>query len=91
MYVLQDLNLLASIALGSSMESASAVRHLQWNYGCTRQGNEAWMCCDEKGQSRLGVLSLDDDDPNHSLDITSCEVRIVENFCCALECSKMAW
>ena len=74
MYVLlQDLNLLASIALGSSMESASALRHLQWNYGCTRQGNEAWMCCDEKGHSRLGVVSLDDD-ANHNLDITSCEV-----------------
>ena len=73
-YVLQDINLLASIALGRNTESASTVRHLQWNYGCTRQSNEAWMCCDEKGQSRLGVVSLDDD-ANHHLDITSCEVQ----------------
>ena len=73
-YILQNLNLLASIALGSSTESTSTVRHLQWSCGCIRQGNEAWMCCDEKGQSRLGVVSLDDDG-NHHIDITFCEVQ----------------
>ena len=70
---LQNLNLLASIALGSTTESASTVRHLQWNCGCIRQKNEAWMCCDEKGHGRLGIVSLDDA-TNYHLDITSFEL-----------------
>lgn len=71
----QSLNLLASIASASSADvPAPAARHLVWVCGCVRGKNEVWLCCDEKGKGRLGVVSLDDKATPH-LEVTSCEVQ----------------
>ena len=72
----QDLNLLASVALGSDTDAAPAKRNLPWDCGCVRD-EEAWLCCNEKGQGRLGIVSLADSDnaAAYPLHVTDCEVH----------------
>ena len=71
---IQELNLLASIALGTSNKVEHPVRHLPWDCGCVRD-KEVWLWCNEKGHGRLGVLHVDDRIMTH-LNILSCEVII---------------
>ena len=80
---LQTLNLLTSIAPPTSSEAAPTARHLHWECGCGRGQNEVWLCCDEKGEGRLGVVSLDDKTRPH-LEMTSCKAShtILRHFIC---------
>ena len=69
----QSLNVLTSIASASLGEAVPTARHLHWECGCVRGRGEAWLCCDEKGQGRLGVITIDDK-AKPRLEITSCKV-----------------
>ena len=70
----QTLNLLSSIAPTKPAEQTQTARHLQWECGCGRGRGEAWLCCDEKGQGRLGVLTVEGEANKPHLEVTSCQV-----------------
>ena len=76
-FLLQNLNILASIALGTAAEpSATAVNHLPWDYGCVRE-DQVWLCCNEKDKGTLGIVSLHGSS-NCELEILSCKVIVVK-------------
>ena len=69
-------------------------RHLLWESGCLRGTQEVWLCCDEKGKSRVGVIHLNDGG-TPELELTSCKVQthniaIVSHFIFLFECVHLS-